>query len=122
MMHEEYTSHRFPNFTRVQFQTPFKILGAFVVREDFLAINSSVIWTLVDEAVAQNARYANPKPSKFFAIEFCQNQRPKYFELVPVSEYELKIRRRFWIPYRLIRAARILAARRIARPPIHGSS
>jgi hypothetical protein len=118
----EYTSHRHPEITRVQYEGYFKILGALVVSAESAGLALGSIWHLVDEALIQNSRYFSQKPIKLFILQFDEALVFKAREVVAVSDNELRIRPTILVPMRLRKAARLLAERRIPfGPAIEGS-
>jgi hypothetical protein len=109
----EYTSHRHPEITRIQYEGCFRIMGAFVVSAESAKLARESIWHLIDEALIQNTRFFSQKPTCLFILQFNEDLEVKAHEILPVSDDELWIRRRLFVPRRLRDAARKFAERRI---------
>jgi hypothetical protein len=107
----EYTSHRNPKVTRVQFEGHFQILGGFVVAASDARMARQDIWYLVEEALEQNTRYFCQKPLRLFMLEVDEKLVCTCFKIVAVSENEIRFRRTLFAPSRLRRAASEQASR-----------
>jgi hypothetical protein len=118
----EYTSHRHPEITRVQYEGSLRILGAFVVSAENADLALGSIWQLMDEALIQNTRYFSQKPIKLFILQFDKALRFNACEIVAASSDELLIRPTRFVPMRLRKAAKQLAERRIPFGPAAGGT
>lgn len=107
----EYTSHRYPSVTRVQYLGWGAIMAGFVIFGDETELPEEGIWHLIDEAVIQNASFYHPKLTRIFIFDFSNRNTFKCFEVSALSEQALKTRRIFLPRHRLVNAANEIADR-----------
>lgn len=107
----EFTSHRYPSVTRVQYSSLRATMAGFVFFMGDPKQPDIAIGLLIDEAIAQNARFFRPEPTRIFSFEFSDRDAFKCFEFIPLSEQEFKIRRILSPRRRLVNAAKEIADR-----------
>jgi hypothetical protein len=108
---QEYVSHFYPKVARVQYEACFSFVAGFTYSTSNIEPDGKCIWTLVDEAISQNARWHRPKPTSLYMLEFAPSGRLTCFQLRPSNQKELWKVRTYSTPKRLIGLACKLAAR-----------
>jgi hypothetical protein len=108
---DEFTSLYYPDIVRVQFETRCAFFAGFTYSSTKIENRSNCVWTLIEEAVAQNARWPKHKQTHFFVFQVGPSGKLQCFRLHAVNKHKLKIQKTGFAPKRLVLAALDVASR-----------